>query len=75
MVLDQCNLDDENPFIREQAILAIRNMLENNLENQELVRSMEARQVVDEVVLDEIGIEARIDESGRVKLGKAPSKE
>ena len=60
--------------IREQAILAIRNVLENNLENQDLVRSMEARQVLDEQMLDEIGVEARIDSSGQVKLGRAPPK-
>lgn len=59
--------------IREQAILAIRNLLENNKANQDVIRAMEPRQVLDEKTLDELGFHVDIDDSGRVKFRRPPS--
>ncbi|RPB25869.1 hypothetical protein L211DRAFT_835950 [Terfezia boudieri ATCC MYA-4762] len=40
-VLNQCMVDDDNPFIREYAILCVRNLLEGNARNQKVVSSLE----------------------------------
>ncbi|KAF8459411.1 hypothetical protein BGX38DRAFT_1264342 [Terfezia claveryi] len=40
-VLNQCMVDDDNPFIKEYAILCVRNLLEGNTRNQKVVGSLE----------------------------------
>ena len=40
-VLNQCMVDDDNPYIREYAILCVRNLLEGNARNQKVVSSLE----------------------------------
>ncbi|XP_031633110.1 ataxin-10 [Contarinia nasturtii] len=39
-VLDSTALDARNPLIKEWSILAIRNLCENNMENQEIIRQL-----------------------------------
>ncbi|XP_057312087.1 ataxin-10-like isoform X2 [Hydractinia symbiolongicarpus] len=39
--LNACNIDERNPFILQWAIFAVRNICEDNIENQELVGSVE----------------------------------
>ncbi|KAM4523897.1 ataxin-10 [Fundulus diaphanus] len=55
LILDNCNIDGNNPFISQWAIFAIRNLLENNSQNQELVASLERRGPVDYSALKELG--------------------
>ncbi|MEQ2187441.1 hypothetical protein GOODEAATRI_004722, partial [Goodea atripinnis] len=55
LILDNCNIDSNNPFISQWAIFAIRNLLENNLQNQELVAALERRGPVDYSALRELG--------------------
>ncbi|KAL3217822.1 hypothetical protein MRX96_000689 [Rhipicephalus microplus] len=58
LILDVCNLDAKNPFIIQHVILAIRNLLEGNLENQAVVGSLVQRGVVtDSPLIKEMGIE------------------
>lgn len=40
-VLNQCMVDDDNPFIKEYATLCVRNLLEGNARNQKVVSSLE----------------------------------
>lgn len=40
-VLNQTMVDDDNPYIREYAILCIRNLLEGNMRNQKVVGGLE----------------------------------
>ncbi|KAJ3300136.1 hypothetical protein HK104_004056 [Borealophlyctis nickersoniae] len=68
MILDQCNIDDNNPFIKENAIFALRNLCDGNFENQSIIAAMEARGVAENPVLDEAGVEAVIDETGKLRL-------
>ncbi|CAG8712827.1 11552_t:CDS:2, partial [Scutellospora calospora] len=56
LVLNQCNIDDNNPYIREYAIFALRNLLINNSENQKLVKELEPIEPVQNDILGEIGI-------------------
>ncbi|KAK7084113.1 hypothetical protein SK128_009820 [Halocaridina rubra] len=43
LVLESSQFDARNPAIKEVAIYAIRNLLEGNLENQEIVKKLEYR--------------------------------
>ncbi|KAJ3337148.1 Ataxin-10 [Gonapodya sp. JEL0774] len=71
LILEQCNLDDVNPFLREHAILLIRNLCDGNAVNQAYIRSLEAQKVVvPEEVLDKIGGELEIDAGGKLTLKK-----
>ncbi|KAJ3030106.1 Ataxin-10, partial [Rhizophlyctis rosea] len=68
LVLAQCNIDDFNPFLKEHAIFAIRNLCDGNPENQKIIEGLEARGVADNPVLEEAGVEAVIDETGKLRL-------
>ncbi|KAF7229018.1 ataxin-10 isoform X1 [Nothobranchius furzeri] len=57
LILDNCNIDGNNPFISQWAIFTIRNLLENNKENQELVASLERRGPADYSALRELGFQ------------------
>ncbi|XP_053170051.1 ataxin-10 [Scomber japonicus] len=57
LVLDNCNIDSNNPFISQWSIFAIRNLLENNTQNQELVASLERRGTADYSALRELGFQ------------------
>ncbi|RIB16576.1 spinocerebellar ataxia type 10 protein domain-containing protein [Gigaspora rosea] len=68
LILNQCNIDDNNPYIREHAIFALRNLLINNSENQKLVKELEPIAPVQTDVLSEIGIKAQLENGGKIKL-------
>lgn len=68
MVLNCCNYDANNLYIREHAIMCLRFLLENSPENQEIVGKLEARKVVPSEVLDSKGYETFIDADGKVGL-------
>ncbi|KAE8281493.1 Ataxin-10 Spinocerebellar ataxia type 10 protein-like protein [Larimichthys crocea] len=55
LILDNCNIDSNNPFISQWAIFAIRNLLEHNTQNQELVAALERRGTTDYSALKELG--------------------
>uniref|UniRef100_UPI0037E70B0E ataxin-10 n=1 Tax=Semicossyphus pulcher TaxID=241346 RepID=UPI0037E70B0E len=55
LILDNCNIDSNNPFISQWAIFAIRNLLEHNMQNQELVAALERRGTADYSALKELG--------------------
>ncbi|KXS12059.1 hypothetical protein M427DRAFT_59916 [Gonapodya prolifera JEL478] len=69
LILEQCNLDDANPFLREHAILLVRNLCTGNTANQDYIRSLEAQKVVvSEDLLDTVGGRLQIDAAGKVQL-------
>ncbi|KAJ3130255.1 hypothetical protein HK098_004302 [Nowakowskiella sp. JEL0407] len=68
LILNHCRHDAANPFIREYAIFAIRNLCENNLENQRLIASMEAKGVEQDPELENVN--AYLDENGKLRLGE-----
>ncbi|XP_056133521.1 ataxin-10 [Lampris incognitus] len=57
LILDNCSIDSNNPFISQWAIFAIRNLLESNKENQELVAVLECRGTTDYSALRELGFQ------------------
>ncbi|KAJ8969169.1 hypothetical protein NQ317_005862 [Molorchus minor] len=56
VILDCCNMDARNPFIIQWAIFAIRNLSENNPENQKIIEGLHQEGVVSSEVLDELGL-------------------
>ncbi|ORX96922.1 hypothetical protein K493DRAFT_216679 [Basidiobolus meristosporus CBS 931.73] len=70
LVLSNCNIDDRNPYIREYAIFAIRNLLQNNPENQKLVEEMKPIDTVQHPVLEDVGVKTELAD-GKIKLSYA----
>lgn len=71
LVLSNCIIDDNEPFIKERSIVCIRFLLLNNEKNQEFVSKLEAREAVQNDALDEAGFEVEIVD-GKVKLKQKP---
>lgn len=67
LVLSNCMIDDNDPFIKERAIVCVKFLLANNEKNQQFVADLEAKQTVDDDALREVGYEVQI-EDGNVKL-------
>lgn len=74
LILQCCNYDSHNPYIREHAIMCLRFLLEGNEENQKIVKELEAKQVVPSEVLDQRGYETFIDSKGKVGLRRKDEK-
>ncbi|XP_067283264.1 ataxin-10 [Pseudorasbora parva] len=60
LILDNCSIDSNNPFISQWAVFAIRNILEHNLENQKLIQSLRRQGVADDTMLRDMGL--RVEE-------------
>uniref|UniRef100_A0A671L567 Ataxin-10 n=1 Tax=Sinocyclocheilus anshuiensis TaxID=1608454 RepID=A0A671L567_9TELE len=60
LILDNCSIDSNNPFISQWAVFAIRNIMEHNLENQKLIQGLRRQGVADDTMLREIGF--RVEE-------------
>ncbi|XP_011498916.1 PREDICTED: ataxin-10 [Ceratosolen solmsi marchali] len=56
LLLDCCNIDARNPMITQWAILAIRNLLEDNPENQEVVHKSVKVGVFENSVVRTLGL-------------------
>ncbi|KAL3241316.1 Ctr86p [Nakaseomyces bracarensis] len=68
LVLSNCVIDDNDPFIKERSIMCIKFLLENNPENQQYVAQLESKRAANDQVLQEAGYEVNIDSSGNLKL-------
>lgn len=56
LILDCCNIDAKNPYIMQWSIYAIRNVVEDNTENQKLLAQLSAHGVlVDEHLTEKLG--------------------
>uniref|UniRef100_A0A3B3QHQ9 Ataxin-10 n=1 Tax=Paramormyrops kingsleyae TaxID=1676925 RepID=A0A3B3QHQ9_9TELE len=67
LILDNCSIDSNNPFISQWAVFAIRILLENNQENQAVVQALERRGVASDSALRDMGF--RLEErDGRLLL-------
>ncbi|KAI4803024.1 hypothetical protein KUCAC02_006586 [Chaenocephalus aceratus] len=64
LILDNCNIDSNNPFISQWAIFSVRNLLEHNKKNQEQVAALERRGTTDYSALKELGFEVEQRDGG-----------
>ncbi|KAG9302289.1 hypothetical protein G9A89_008780 [Geosiphon pyriformis] len=68
LILNQCNIDDNNPYIREHAIFAIRNLLQGNIENQKLINELAPVNAVQNEVLRDARIETELDKDAAAQV-------
>lgn len=67
LVLSNCMIDDNDPYIKERSIICLKLLLENNPKNQEFVASLEAQKTYDDQALRDVGYEVEIQD-GKLKL-------
>ncbi|XP_069759593.1 ataxin-10 [Narcine bancroftii] len=56
LILDNCNIDDNNPFVSQWAVFTIRILTEQNVENQEVISQMVCQGVADNAMLNYMGL-------------------
>ncbi|XP_039118648.1 ataxin-10-like [Dioscorea cayenensis subsp. rotundata] len=64
LLLQQCVVDEDNPFLREWGLMAVRNLLEGNTENQREVAQLELQGTVNTTEIAELGL--RVEAIGAV---------
>lgn len=62
LLLQQCVVDEENPFLREWGLLAVRNLLEGNEDNQKEVAELEVKEPVTTPEISRLGLKVEVDE-------------
>ena len=67
LILNQCNLDSENPFIREWSLLALRNLCEDNVENQKVISSLKENEIPDNEFQKEMGVRLELKD-GKINI-------
>lgn len=73
LLLQQCVIDEDNPFLREWGIWCARNLLEGNAENQGAIADLELQGTVDVPELVGLGLRVEVDPvTRRTKLVNAP---
>ncbi|XP_057661484.1 ataxin-10 [Diorhabda carinulata] len=68
VILDCCNIDANNPFIIQWCIFAIRNLCENNPENQKMIGGLQKKGTVSSSVLEEFGLTLQGDNDTQLKI-------
>lgn len=69
LVMNQCRLDDKNPFLREWAVFALRNLLQGHAANQKIVEDLKVQAVANPDELSAAGIDANVDPlTGKVRV-------
>lgn len=62
LILDHTTIDSRNPFIQQWAVFCIRNLCENNVENQAVINNMKLEGISNKnSLLQELGINASLD--------------
>ncbi|KAJ4706099.1 ataxin-10-like [Melia azedarach] len=75
LLLQQCVVDEDNPFLREWSIWCVRNLLEGNAENQRVIADLELQGSIDLPELAGLGLKVEVDQkTRRAKLVNVPSK-
>uniref|UniRef100_A0A0E0K801 Ataxin-10 domain-containing protein n=1 Tax=Oryza punctata TaxID=4537 RepID=A0A0E0K801_ORYPU len=69
LLLQQCVVDEENPYLREWGLFAVKNLLEGNEENQKEVSELKMQEAVITPEIADIGLRVEMDkETGQPKL-------
>ncbi|XP_052604514.1 ataxin-10 isoform X2 [Peromyscus californicus insignis] len=62
LILDSSNIDDNNPFMMQWVVYAVRNLTEDNSQNQDFIAKMEEQGLADASLLKKMGFE--VEKSG-----------
>lgn len=65
LLLQQCVVDENSPFLREWGLWAMRNLLEGNRENQREVAELELQNSVNTPAIAQMGLRVEIDQNTR----------
>ncbi|KAM7277125.1 hypothetical protein ACFE04_018991 [Oxalis oulophora] len=65
LMLQQCVIDEDNPYLREWGIWCAKNLLEGNEKNQKFVSDLEIRGSVDVPELVRLGLRVEVDPNTR----------
>ncbi|XP_048463797.1 ataxin-10 [Rhincodon typus] len=57
VILDNCSIDDNNPFVSQWAVFTIRILTEQNMKNQEVISQMSYQGVADSAMLNNMGLQ------------------
>ncbi|XP_037375054.1 ataxin-10-like [Talpa occidentalis] len=57
LILDSCGTEDSNPFLSQWVVYALRNLTEDNSQNQDLIAKMEEQGLADASLLKQMGFE------------------
>lgn len=68
LVLSNCVIDDNDPFIKERSVVCIKFLLKDNPLNQDFVAKLEAKKPVQDEALSAAGYEVKINGAGELKL-------
>ncbi|KAJ2493463.1 Ataxin-10 [Coemansia sp. RSA 2050] len=68
LVLDHMKIDDNHPFIREYAVVALKGLLHNNSASQGFVREMSVVEAAQNPELARAGLQAFATDDGRVSV-------
>ncbi|KAJ2581900.1 copper transport protein, partial [Coemansia sp. RSA 1804] len=71
LVLDNMRIDDNHPFIKEYAIVALKWLLENNKSSHDYVRSMEAGKPTLDPSIAAPGLKITVDDQNKISIGKS----
>lgn len=76
-LIASCSAHDENnPYIKEHAVLCLKLLLEGDRDNQRLVEDLRAREVRNSTpALESLGYRTGVDESGRVSVWRTKEDE
>lgn len=65
LILTSCVLDEQNPYIREWTIFAIRNLCEDNIENQAMIKELRLQEACESSILRKAGLKIEVTADGR----------
>ncbi|KAJ2460535.1 Ataxin-10 [Coemansia sp. RSA 2424] len=71
LVLDHMKIDDNHPFIKEHAVIALKGLLSNNRANQDFLRDVNVVDSIQDPKLAKAGIQAVITNDGQVSVKQA----
>ncbi|XP_072340668.1 ataxin-10 [Scyliorhinus torazame] len=57
LILDNCSIDDNNPFVNQWAVFAIRILTEQNMKNQEVISQMVHQGTADSDMLNNMALQ------------------
>ncbi|XP_054856618.1 ataxin-10 isoform X2 [Eublepharis macularius] len=74
LILDNCSIDDNNPFISQWSMYAIHNLTEQNERNQELISQLEQRGLAGSSILENMGLKVEKQDKKLIlrSAGKMP---
>ncbi|KAJ2076884.1 Ataxin-10 [Coemansia sp. RSA 988] len=70
LVLDHMRIDENHPYIKEYAVVALKHLLEGNNASQEYVRHMGAIDTVQDPRMASAGLYTRLGEDGRLVIAR-----